>query len=95
MNFTRLLRTEETADWVREAIARMHPYPYLADAIVILLAFAIGAFVATLVYFLLRHLLLHLYRRWCELSPELLRCIRNMSFCLVSCVPFYTIAYCA
>jgi len=95
MNFSRLLKEEFTAEWVKQVIAQMRPYPYLADAVVLLLAFAIGALVATLVYFLLHRFLLRVYRRHCRLSPDLLRCIRNMSFCLVSCLPIYSIAYCA
>jgi len=95
MNFTRLLQDGETSEWARHAIARMHPYPYLADIVILLLAFAIGATVATLVYFLLHHALLRFYRRYCTLSEELHRCIRKMSFCLVSILPIYSIAYCS
>jgi len=95
MDFTKILQDGDTAEWSRQVIARMHPYPYLADIVVLLLAFAIGAFVATVVYFLLHRVLIRFYRRYCTLSSELHSCIRRMCFCLVSVLPIYSIAYCA
>jgi len=95
VDFTKLLQDEGTAEWVRRAISQMKPYPYLADAVVVVLAFAIGAVFSIVLYFLLRHFLSRFYRRYCELSPKLLRCIRNLSFSLVSCLPFFVIAYCS
>jgi len=94
MNFTRLLQDTGTAEWLRVAVAKLAPYPYLADVIILVLALAIGSALAFVLYYLLRRFLLRFYERHCTLSSELHRCIRNMSFSLVSCFPFYAIVYC-
>jgi len=94
MFFAKLLKCDSTAEWARQIIAQMHPYPYLADVVVILLALLIGSIVSTIAYFILQHFLLRVYKRCCEQSDELLLCVRNMSFSIVTCLPLYTIAYC-
>jgi len=95
MNFTKLLQNDGTAEWVREIVTQLKPYPYLADFIIILLAFAVGAVLSWVLYFILEHFLERFYRRYCQLSEDLLRCIRNMSSALVTCLPIYMVAYCA
>jgi len=94
MNFSRLLQNEDTAEWTKQIISSLRPYPYLADVIVLLLAFLIGATLSVVLYIFLQRAQSRFYRRYCELSPALLRCIRNVSFSLVSCLPMFTIAYC-
>ncbi len=94
MNFSKLLQDDQTAEWARQVIAYMRPYPYLADVVVILLALLTGALIATILYLILHHFLLKLFRRYCELSQELHHCIRKMCFWMVSVFPLYTIAFC-
>jgi len=94
MNFTRLLQDTGTEPWLREAVAGLAPFPYLADAIVLVLAWAIGSAVAFVVYSFLRRFLFRFFKRYCTLSPELQRCIGNMTLSVVSFFPIYAVVYC-
>jgi len=93
MFFSKLLQSEDTADWIKQTFSSFSSYPYLVDIIVLLLAFAIGAVLSLLLFFLLHRILLRFYRRHCEMSPELLQCIRKMIFSFVSCLPILSVAY--
>jgi len=94
MDFTKLLQCEETAEWTKQLAARFAPYPYLTDAIAVVSSLAIGAILASGLYFVLDQFLLRFYRRHCRLNEDLLRCISKMSFSLVSCLPIMLVAYC-
>lgn len=94
MNFSKLLQDENTADWIKEAVSELAPFPYLADAIILVLAIAIGSCVAYGIFFTLRRVLTRYYRRHCAMSPAIQGCIGNMAFSLASCIPIYTVAYC-
>ena len=53
MDFTKLIQDDLTATWVKDIIQKLSPYPYLADLLVILSAFAGGAILALVLFFLL------------------------------------------
>ena len=93
MDFSKLIQDDLTADWVKEIIQSLSPYPYLADIIVISTSFAAGAILSMMLFFLLRPLLLRFYRKHCEMNPELLDCIRRMIVSFVSCLPVVFVAY--
>jgi len=94
MDFSKLLQDEATMQWTKDIIAKLAPYPYLADIIVLLLALVIGSIFFSLLFFILHRILLRFYRRHCELSSELLSCIRKMTLFAASCLPTYLICYC-
>ena len=93
MDFSKLIQDDLTADWVKEVIQSLSPYPYLADILVISTSFAAGAILSMMLFFLLRPLLLRFYRKHCEMNPELLDCIRRMIVSFVSCLPVVFVAY--
>ena len=51
MDFSKLIQDDLTADWVKQLMRRLSPYPYLGDAFVILSSFAAGALLALLLFF--------------------------------------------
>ena len=62
MDFSKLIKDDLTANWVKNAIQQLSPYPYLADIIVISGSFVAGAVLSMMLFFLLRPLLLRFYR---------------------------------
>ena len=93
MDFSKLIKDDMTPEWTKQIIQALSPYPYLADILAILSAFAIGALFSMLLYMVLRPLLHHFYRRHCQLNSELLSCIRQMIISFVSCLPVFVIGY--
>ena len=93
MDFSKLIEDEFTPEWVKSMIQALSPYPYLADILVILSSFAVGALFSILLFFLLRPILNHFYRRFCEMSDELHRCIRRMILSFVACLPLILVSY--
>ena len=88
MDYSKLIEDEFTAQWVKDIIQKLSPYPYLADFFVIVSSFAVGALFSLLLFFLLRPILNRFYRRHCELNDALQACIRKMIVSFVSCLPF-------
>ena len=43
MDFSKLIQDEFTPEWAKSVIHDLSPYPYLADILVILRSFAVGA----------------------------------------------------
>ncbi len=93
MDFTKLIKDDMTPEWTKQIIQALSPYPYLADILAILSAFAIGALFSMLLYMVLRPVLHSFYRRHCQLNSELLSCIRQMIISFVSCLPVFVIGY--
>ena len=94
MDFSKLIQDDLTADWVKNIIHKLSPYPYLADILIILCSFAVGALLSLLLFLLLRPILQRFYRRHCELNSELLECIRRMIVSFVGCLPVILVGYC-
>ena len=94
MDFSKLIQDDLTADWAKEVIRSLSPYPYLADILVILTAFLGGAVFSLLLFLLLRPILHRFYKRHCEMNGELLVCIRKMIISFVSCLPIFVVGYC-
>ena len=94
MDFTKLIQDDFTPEWGKNIIQKLSPYPYLADFLVIVCAFAGGAILALLLFFLLRPILHRFYRRHCEMNPALRGCIRRMIISFVACLPVLSISYC-
>jgi len=94
MDFSKLIQDDLTEEWVKEIIHKLSPYPYLADILVILSAFAAGAVLSLLLFLLLRPSLHRFYRRHCEMNAELLVCIRKMIVSFVGSLPVFLIGYC-
>ena len=94
MDFSKLIEDDLTAEWVRDIIYKLSPYPYLADILVIFCSFAVSALLSFLLFWLLRSLLHRFYSRHCEMNSELLDCIRRMVVSLVGCLPVITVGYC-
>ena len=94
MDFSKLIQDDLTADWVKKIIQKLSPYPYLADLLIILSSFAVGALLALLLFLLLRSLLCRFYRRHCEMNAELQLCIRRMIVSFVGCLPVIVVGYC-
>ncbi len=94
MDFSKLLQSESTAQWTKDVIAKLAPYPYLADIIIVVLALLISAALGLMLFFLLQRILIRFYRKHCTLSPELVQCIRKMTFAFANCLPLYAIVYC-
>ena len=78
MDFTKLIQDDLTEEWVQKFFRKLEPYPYLADILIILLSFALGALLAALLFWILRRILHRFYRRHCEMNPALRDCIRRM-----------------
>ena len=94
MDFSKLIQDDLTADWVKNIIQELSPYPYLADILIILSSFAGGALLSLLLFWLLRPILNRFYRRHCEMNAELLVCIRKMIVSFVACLPVILVGYC-
>ena len=94
MDFSKLIQDDLTPDWARYIIQQLSPYPYLADILIILSSFAIGALLSLLLFLLLRPILHRFYRRHCTMNAELLVCIRQMILSFVGCLPVFLIGYC-
>jgi len=86
MDFSKLIEDDLTAQWVKDIIQKLSPYPYLADFLVIVSVFAGGAILALLLFLLLRSVLHRFYRRHCEMNTALLTCIRRMIISFVGCL---------
>ena len=93
MDFSKLIQDEFTPEWAKNIIHDLSPYPYLADILVILSSFVVGALFSLLLFFLLRPILNHFYRRFCEMSDALHACIRRMIISFVACFPLVLISY--
>jgi|GEM_PF-376852 len=94
MDFSKLIQDDFTAEWVKEIIQKLSPYPYLADLLIIVTSFAGGALLSLLLFLLLRPALHRFYRRHCEMNAELLACIRKMIVSFVSFLPIVVVGYC-
>ena len=93
MDFSKLIEDDLTAEWVKNAIRQLSPYPYLADILIILISFAVGALLALLLFLMLRPLLHRFYQRHCTMNAELLVCIRRMIISFVGCLPVFLVGY--
>ncbi|MBQ7208929.1 MAG: mechanosensitive ion channel family protein [Lentisphaeria bacterium] len=93
MDFSKLIEDDFTADFAKDIIQKLSPYPYLADLLIILTSFAGGALLAFLLFLLLRRILHRFYRRHCEMNAELLACIRRMIVSFVGCLPVVFVSY--
>ena len=94
MDFTKLIEDDLTSVWVKDIIHKLSPYPYLADVLVILSSFAVGALLSLLLFLLLRRILHRFYRRHCEMNADLQVCIRRMIVYFVGCLPVICVGYC-
>ena len=94
MDTSKLIEDEFTAEWVKDIIQKLSPYPYLADILVIVSSFAAGAVFSVLLFWLLRSILNRFYSRHCEMNPALQACIRQMTVCFVGCLPLLFVSYC-
>ena len=93
MDFSKLIKDDLTANWVKNAIQQLSPYPYLADILIILISFSVGALLALLLFLLLRPILQRFYQRHCTMTAELLVCIRRMIISFVGCLPVFLVGY--
>ena len=93
MDFSKLIEDEFTPEWAKNVIHDLSPYPYLADILVIASSFAVGVLFSICLFFLLRPILNHFYRRFCTMSEELHRCIRRMIISFVACLPLVLVSY--
>ena len=93
MDFSKLIQDEFTPEWAKTIIHDLSPYPYLADVLVILSSFAVGALFSLLLFFLLRLILNRFYRRHCEMNAALQTCIRKMIVSFVACLPLILVSY--
>ena len=94
MDFTQLIQDDLTADWVKHIIRQLSPYPYLADFLIIVCSFGVGALLSLLLFLMLRPILHRFYRRHCKMDAELLDCIRRMIVSFVGCLPVIAVGYC-
>ena len=94
MDFSKLIQDDLTAEWVKDIIRKLSPYPYLADILVIFCSFAVGAVLSFLLFWLLRSILHRFYSRHCTMNTELMTCIRRMIVSLVGCLPVICVGYC-
>ena len=93
MDFSKLIEDEFTPEWAKTIIHDLSPYPYLADILVILSSFAVGALFSLMLFFLLRPILNRFYRRHCEMNEALHACIRKMIISFVACLPLVLVSY--
>ena len=93
MDFSKLIEDEFTPEWAKNSIQALSPYPYLADILVIISSFAVGVLFSIGLFFLLRPILNHFYRRFCTMSEELHRCIQRMIISFVACLPLLLVSY--
>ena len=94
MDFTKLIQDDLTADWVKNIVRQLSPYPYLADFLIIVCSFGMGALLSLLLFLVLRPILHHFYRKHCEMNAELMLCIRRMIASFVGCLPVIAVGYC-
>ena len=94
MDFSKLIQDDLTADWVKNIIQKLSPYPYLADVLIILSSFAGGALLSLLLFWLLRPILNRFYQRHCEMNATLQVCIRQMIVSFVACLPVILVGFC-
>ena len=94
MDFSTLIQDDLTPAWAKDIIQQLSPYPYLADLLIILSSFAVGALLSLLLFLLLRPILHRFYRRHCRMNAELLDCIRKMIVSFVGCLPVFSVGYC-
>ena len=94
MDYSKLIQDDLTAEWVKDIIQKLSPYPYLADILIILSSFATGALLALMLFFLLRRILNRFYSRHCEMNEALQACIRRMIVSFVGCLPVMLVGYC-
>ena len=94
MDFTELIQDDLTADWVKNIIRQLSPYPYLADFLIILCSFGVGALLSLMLFLLLRPILHRFYRRHCKMDAELMVCIHHMIVSFVGCLPVIAVGYC-
>ena len=93
MDFSKLIQTDLTPLWLKNIVQSLSPYPYLADILMISFAFAGGAVLAQLLYYLLRPILDRFYSRYGTINPALHNCIRKMVISFVSCLPVVFIGF--
>jgi miniconductance mechanosensitive channel len=94
MDYSKLIQDDLTAEWVKNIIQKLSPYPYLADILIILSSFAAGALVSLMLFWLLRRILNRFYSRHCEMNEALQGCIRRMIVSFVGCLPVMLVGYC-
>ena len=90
MDYSKLIENGFTPEWAKSAIHTLSPYPYLADILVVLSSFAVGAILSLLLFLLLRPIQ---NRRPCELNAALHTCIRRMITSFVACLPLVLVSY--
>ena len=94
MDYSKLIQDDLTAEWVKDIIQKLSPYPYLADILIILSSFAAGALISLMLFWLLRSILNRFYSRHCEMNAALHACIRRMVVSFVGCLPVMLVGYC-
>jgi len=94
MDYSKLIQDDWTAEWVKNIIQKLSPYPYLADILIILSSFAVGTLIALILFWLLRHILNRFYSRHCEMNAALQSCISRMIVSFVGCLPVMLVGYC-
>ena len=93
IDFSKLIEDEMTPEYAKRIIHDLSPYPYLADLLVIASSFAVGVIFSICLFFLLRPIMNHFYRKFCTMSEDLHRCIQRMIISFVSCLPLVLISY--
>jgi len=93
MDYSKLIQDDYTAEWVKNIIQKLSPYPYLADFLIILSSFAFGALLSLMLFLILRPILNRFYSRHCEMSDALHACIRRMIISFVACLPLVLVSY--
>ena len=94
MDYSKLIQDDYTAEWVKDIIQKLSPYPYLADILIILSSFVGGALISLMLFWLLRSILNRFYSRHCEMNAALQVCIRRMIVSFVGCLPVMLVGYC-
>ena len=93
MDYSKLIQDDLTAQWVKDIIQKLSPYPYLADILIILSSFAAGTLFSLMLFWLLRRILNRFYSRHCEMNAALQVCIRRMIVSFVGCFPIMLVGY--
>ena len=93
IDFSKLIEDEMTPEYAKRIIHDLSPYPYLADLLVIASSFAVGVIFSICLFFLLRPIMNHFYRKFCTMSEDLHRCIQRMIISFVACFPLVLISY--
>ena len=94
MDYSKLIQDDYTAEWVKDIIQKLSPYPSLADILIILSSFVGGALISLMLFWLLRSILNRFYSRHCEMNAALQVCIRRMIVSFVGCLPVMLVGYC-